>query len=82
MSVSTKKENGRFEIRIADNGKGIRADIKDRIFEPFFTTKPTGRSTGLGLSLSYDIVAQGHGGSIEAESSDHGGTTIIIMLPI
>jgi len=62
--VSTKKESGYIEVRVQDNGPGIPDDIKDKIFQPFFTTKPTGSGTGLGLSLSYDIV-KAHGGGIE-----------------
>ena len=61
VSVSTKKENGRVEIKVADNGNGIPKKVVDKIFQPFFTTKPTGQGTGLGLSLSYDIV-KAHGG--------------------
>ncbi|HRI22064.1 MAG TPA: ATP-binding protein, partial [Panacibacter sp.] len=56
VNVSTKKVKDRIEIRVADNGKGIPQNIIDKIFQPFFTTKPTGQGTGLGLSLSYDIV--------------------------
>ena len=58
LKVSTKKLDGKVEIRIGDNGNGIPKDILDKIFQPFFTTKPTGEGTGLGLSLSYDIVTK------------------------
>ena len=80
--VSTKKESGKVLISVADNGNGIPATIKDKIFQPFFTTKPTGSGTGLGLSLSYDIV-KGHGGDIKVESLSAGqtGTEFIIQLP-
>ena len=56
VTVTTKRINGKVEIRVADNGNGIPQKVLDKIFQPFFTTKPTGQGTGLGLSLSYDIV--------------------------
>ncbi len=68
-------------ITVKDNGKGIPANIKDKIFQPFFTTKPTGEGTGLGLSLSYDIV-KAHGGDIKVESQDGEGTVFSVLLPI
>ncbi|MFN8354234.1 MAG: ATP-binding protein [Spirosomataceae bacterium] len=70
------------EIRIQDNGVGIPDAIKDKIFQPFFTTKPTGEGTGLGLSLSYDIITKGHGGTIEVESIEGEGTTFVVKLPM
>ena len=74
--------NGEFvEIRIADNGKGIPLKVRDRVFDPFFTTKPAGAGTGLGLSLSHDIVVKGHGGEMTIESEEGKGTTFIIRLP-
>ncbi len=78
--VSTKKRPDGVEIRVKDNGPGIPEKIKDKIFQPFFTTKPTGQGTGLGLSLSYDIV-KAHGGDILVESNLGVGTTFIILLP-
>ena len=69
-------------ITIKDNGTGIPDDIKDKILQPFFTTKPTGEGTGLGLSLSYDIVVKGHGGSIDVESKENEYTAFIIKLPL
>ncbi|MBK9928388.1 MAG: HAMP domain-containing histidine kinase [Saprospiraceae bacterium] len=69
-------------ISIKDNGPGIPEDIRDKIFQPFFTTKPTGQGTGLGLSLAYDIVTKGHGGSIECESIEGERTQFIVKLPI
>jgi signal transduction histidine kinase/Tfp pilus assembly protein PilF len=81
VSVVTKKVNHQLEIRVTDNGNGIPANIVDKIFQPFFTTKPTGQGTGLGLSLSYDIV-KGHGGEIMVESKEGVGSDFIIQLPI
>jgi signal transduction histidine kinase len=69
-----------IEIKVQDNGNGIPEAIKDKIFQPFFTTKPTGQGTGLGLSLAYDIVTKGHGGSLEVESKET-GTLFIIRFP-
>lgn len=82
VSVSTKKVNGKIEIKVSDNGNGIPEKILDKIFQPFFTTKPTGQGTGLGLSLSYDIVTKGHGGELKVETAERKGTTFIISLPV
>jgi signal transduction histidine kinase len=73
---------GTVEIRVRDNGNGIPDEVREKIFEPFFTTKPTGSGTGLGLSLSYDIVTQGHGGMLSAESTKGEGATFVVTLPI
>jgi len=81
VSVSTKKVNDKILISVADNGNGIPDAIKDKIFQPFFTTKPTGQGTGLGLSLSYDIV-KAHGGDLRVETKDGEGTMFIISLPV
>jgi signal transduction histidine kinase len=80
VSISTKKIGNTIEIRVADNGNGIPQKIIDKIFQPFFTTKPTGQGTGLGLSLSYDIV-KAHAGEIKVETKEGEGTTFIIHLP-
>jgi signal transduction histidine kinase len=80
--VSTAKENGSILIKVKDNGNGIPEAIKDKIMQPFFTTKPTGEGTGLGLSLSYDIVVKGHGGAIQIESKEGEGSEFIVELPI
>jgi signal transduction histidine kinase len=66
---------------VIDNGTGIPQSVRDKIFQPFFTTKPTGEGTGLGLSLSYDIVNKGHNGELLLESKEGEGTTFIIKLP-
>jgi len=81
VSISTKKIDNKVEIKVADNGNGISKKILDKIFQPFFTTKPTGQGTGLGLSLSYDIITKGHGGEIKVETQLGEGTTFIIQLP-
>ena len=80
VSVSTKKIGDKVEIKVVDNGNGIPQKIIDKIFQPFFTTKPTGQGTGLGLSLSYDIV-KAHGGEIKIESKESEGSEFIIQIP-
>ena len=79
--VSSVKFNDKIELKISDNGQGIPEKVLAKIFQPFFTTKPTGEGTGLGLSLSYDII-KAHGGTLECESVENEGTTFIIKLPI
>ena len=81
VSVSTKKNNGKVEISVKDNGSGIPQKILDKIFQPFFTTKPAGQGTGLGLSLSYDIV-KAHGGELKVETKEGDGSEFIIFLPV
>jgi len=81
VTVSTKKLSNKIEISVKDNGSGIPLEIKDKIFQPFFTTKPTGSGTGLGLSLSYDIV-KAHGGELKLEAPQYKGTTLTVILPI
>ncbi|HEY5369548.1 MAG TPA: ATP-binding protein [Hanamia sp.] len=81
VSVSTKKIGDKVEVRVKDNGNGIPQKVVDKIFQPFFTTKPTGVGTGLGLSLSYDIV-KAHGGEIKVETKEGEGSEFIIQLPI
>lgn len=82
VEVITNKLENAIEVRISDNGNGITKAILDKIFQPFFTTKPTGEGTGLGLSLSYDIITKGHGGELRVESEEGKGSTFIINLPI
>ncbi len=81
VTVSTKKINGKVEVKVEDNGNGIPQKVLDKIFQPFFTTKPTGQGTGLGLSLSYDIV-KAHGGELKVETKEEEGSTFIINLPV
>lgn len=82
VTVSTKKEDNRILITIRDNGIGIPSGVVEKIFQPFFTTKPTGEGTGLGLSLSYDIVTKGHGGELKVESAEGEGAFFMIRLPL
>jgi two-component system NtrC family sensor kinase len=82
VSVTTSSENGQVIIKVKDNGNGIPDAIKEKIMQPFFTTKPTGEGPGLGLSLSYDIVVKGQGGSITVESNVGKGSEFIIQLPV
>ncbi|RAI94855.1 sensor histidine kinase [Algoriphagus yeomjeoni] len=79
--ISSKKSENGIEISVQDNGSGIPDSIKDKIFQPFFTTKPTGSGTGLGLSLSYDIV-KAHGGKFRVESIAGEGSTFFMQLPL
>ena len=80
VTLSTKKLEDKIEIRVKDNGNGIPDAIKEKIFQPFFTTKPTGQGTGLGLSMSYDIITKGHGGELKVKSIVGEGTDFIILL--
>ncbi|MDH4297230.1 MAG: ATP-binding protein, partial [Cyclobacteriaceae bacterium] len=79
--VSTTQTRDKIEIRVKDNGPGIPDAIKEKIFQPFFTTKPTGQGTGLGLSLSYDIV-KAHGGELKVKTGEGQGSEFIILLPV
>ena len=80
VSVCTKRNNDTITISVKDNGNGIPQAIKEKIFQPFFTTKPSGEGTGLGLSLSYDIV-KSHGGELKVETHEGKGTEFTIILP-
>jgi len=82
VNISTKKVNGEVEIRVRDNGNGIPEKILDKIFQPFFTTKPTGQGTGLGLSLSYDIINKVHGGRMYINTVEGQYAEFIILLPV
>jgi len=82
VTVLTKKLENRIEIKVKDNGDGIPEEALKKIFQPFFTTKPTGEGTGLGLSMSYDIITKGHGGTLEVKTKEGIGTEFIINLNI
>ena len=81
ISVQTRKKDGSVYVTVSDNGNGISKNIIDKVFQPFFTTKPTGQGTGLGLSLSYDII-KAHGGEIKVETKEGEGTTFIVNLQL
>jgi signal transduction histidine kinase len=82
VTVITKKNGQSIEIRVNDNGTGIPPKVLDKMFHPFFTTKPTGQGTGLGLSLSYDIITKGHGGELKVVTKEGDGSEFIVQLPI
>lgn len=81
VSITTKKQGATILVSVEDNGNGIPPAIREKIFQPFFTTKPTGVGTGLGLSLSYDII-KAHGGELKVKSEEGQGTTFTIQLPV
>jgi len=81
LVVTTRNLGDHVEIRIRDNGRGNPPDVKEKMFNPFFTTKPPGEGTGLGLSLSYDIVVKQHAGSIEVDTQPDEFIELRIMLP-
>ncbi|MFD2573082.1 tetratricopeptide repeat protein [Spirosoma soli] len=81
LTVSTRRLDDHIEIQVRDNGTGMLVPVQQKIFQPFFTTKPTGEGTGLGLSLSYDIVTKGHGGTIRVDSQPGEYTAITIQIP-
>jgi signal transduction histidine kinase len=80
VEVTTKKVDGKVLISVKDNGHGIPQNLADKILQPFFTTKPTGQGTGLGLSLSYDII-KAHGGELKVESEEGKGAKFVVSLP-
>ena len=81
MNADTKNLGDKVEIRIRDNGTGIPPEVKAKLFNPFFTTKPAGEGTGLGLSMSHDIVVKQHGGTIDVNTEPGVFTEFIITLP-
>jgi C4-dicarboxylate-specific signal transduction histidine kinase len=81
ITITTRRGENDVVIKLSDNGPGIPEDIREKIFEPFFTTKATGEGTGLGLSLSYDIVTNGHGGQMSVRESADRGAEFVIRLP-
>ena len=82
LAISTSRLDTMVEVRLRDNGGGIPTEIRSHIFQPFFTTKPPGEGTGLGLSLCYDIIVNGHGGGIEIDSAENDFTEVTIRLPL
>jgi signal transduction histidine kinase len=82
LTVTTTQKDRFAEITINDNGTGMPENVKEKMMQPFFTTKPTGEGTGLGLSLSYDIIVKVHGGSIDVDTTPGKGTTMTIRLPL
>lgn len=82
VTITTKRTKREVEIEVADNGDGIPSGILDKIFQPFFTTKPTGQGTGLGLSMCYEIVTQGHGGELIVETKEGEGSVFRVQLPL
>ena len=81
LMAATRDLGDRVEIRIRDSGSGIPPDVREKMFNPFFTTKPAGEGTGLGLSLSYDIVVKQHGGTIEVDTQPGQFTEFRVILP-
>jgi signal transduction histidine kinase len=81
VSVKTRKTINKVELLVTDNGNGIPQKVLDKIFQPFFTTKPSGQGTGLGLSMSYDIV-KAHGGELKVETKEMEGAVFAIQLPL
>jgi signal transduction histidine kinase len=81
VAATTKSLGDRVEIRIRDNGGGIPPEVREKMFNPFFTTKPPGEGTGLGLSLSYDIIVKQHAGSIEVDTQPGEFTEFRVILP-
>jgi len=82
VTVSTKKIGVGISIKVTGNGNGMPENLVDKIFQPFFTTKPSGQGTGLGLSLSYDIITKAHGGSMKATTKEGEYAEFIIQLPV
>jgi signal transduction histidine kinase len=82
VTLSTKRMGDMIMVTVRDNGRGIPKNALDKIFQPFFSTKPTGRGTGLGLSLAHDIVTKGHGGELKVETKEGEGTAFIVLLPV
>ena len=81
LTAATKNLGDKVEIRIRDNGTGIPTEVKEKIFNPFFTTKPAGEGTGLGLSMSHDIIVKQHGGTIDVDTEPGAFTEFRIVLP-
>jgi ligand-binding sensor domain-containing protein/signal transduction histidine kinase len=82
VRLTTRQQGGKVEVRVRDNGTGIPSKDRRKIFQPFFTTKPSGQGTGLGLSLSYDIITMGHGGELQVDSEEGEFTELVIQLSV
>ncbi len=82
IQVTTQRVGDKFEVRVRDNGTGIPEKVVDKIYQPFFTTKPSGEGTGLGLSMSYDIVTKVHGGQMSVHTKDGEYAEFIIEMPV
>jgi signal transduction histidine kinase len=82
VHVCTKHESSQILIAVTDNGVGMPPNVAEKVFQPFFTTKPTGEGTGLGLSLSYDIITKGHGGNLSVTSTEGEGSEFVVQLPV
>lgn len=82
LAIRSSRRDDMVEVRLRDNGAGIPADVRSQVFQPFFTTKPPGEGIGLGLSLCYDIIVNGHGGGIEIDSVENDFTEVTIRLPL
>jgi signal transduction histidine kinase len=82
VALKSKKVNNKVVVSVTDNGTGIPENVLDKIFQPFFTTKPAGEGTGLGLSLSYDIITKGRNGELKVDTAEGKGTTFTIILPV
>lgn len=80
--IHTECVNGRAIVRIRDNGSGMSETVRQRLFDPFYTTKPVGKGTGMGLSISYQIVAERHGGTLDCISSPGQGAEFVIAIPV
>jgi signal transduction histidine kinase len=81
VTIKTQKQENQIEIAVSDNGNGIPRNLIEKIFQPFFSTKPSGQGTGLGLTLSYEIIKKGHGGELKVETRDGEGSTFKVYLP-
>jgi signal transduction histidine kinase len=82
IQIATKIEGKMAEIRISDNGSGMKEEVRRKIFDPFYTTKPVGKGTGIGLSITYQIIVERHGGKIECVSEPGKGTEFAIAIPL
>jgi signal transduction histidine kinase len=83
ITIRTEQlDTGQISVQIADNGAGMSKAVQQRLFDPFFTTKPVGKGTGMGLSISYQIITEKHGGSLRCTSTPSQGTVFSVVVPI